>query len=417
MADAKVIPFDDDRDRSRAPGSPAGRGPGDASGASSGAGRSQGPRTGGQAGPGEEPGPGGVRGARRGGTGRRSRLTAVSGRRADPAEDAGEPSGQHRPDAAAAGAGPEGSAAGGSATRRGAAGPAAAEEPAGLLERVLGTEWEARAAEGLAFLRRRLTGEYEVDDFGFDEELTDQVLMTLLRPVFEKYFRVEVRGVENIPADGAALVVANHSGTLPLDGLMLQVAVHDEHPADRHLRLLGADLVFVLPLVNELARKAGHTLACAEDAQTLLERGEVVGVMPEGFKGLGKPFADRYKLQRFGRGGFVSTALRAGAPIVPCSIVGAEEIYPMVGNSRTLARLFGFPYFPLTPTFPWLGPLGAVPLPTKWTIQFGEPLPTDGYPPEAAEDPMLMFNLTDQVRETIQHTLYKLLVRRRSVFF
>lgn len=287
----------------------------------------------------------------------------------------------------------------------------------GMFQRLLGTDWEERAARGLAFLRRRVTGEYEVDDFGYDEELTDQVLMSLLRPVYEKYFRVEVRGVENIPADGAALVVANHSGTLPLDGLMLQVAVHDHHPADRRLRLLGADLVFMLPVVNELARKAGHTLACAEDARTLLERGEVVGVMPEGFKGLGKPFADRYKLQRFGRGGFVSTALRAGAPIVPCAIVGAEEIYPMLGNSRTLARLCNFPYFPLTPTFPWLGPLGAVPLPTKWTIQFGEPVATDGYAPEAAEDPMLMFNLTDQVRETIQHSLYELLVRRRSVFF
>ncbi len=277
--------------------------------------------------------------------------------------------------------------------------------------------WERRAARGLAFLRRRLTGEYEVDEFGYDAELTDQVLMSLLRPVFEKYFRVEVRGVENIPADGGALVVANHSGTLPLDGLMLQVAVHDHHPAGRALRLLAADLVFLLPVVNQLARKAGHTLACSQDAEQLLGRGEVVGVMPEGFKGVGKPFAERYKLQRFGRGGFVSTALRAGAPIVPCSIVGAEEIYPMIGNSRTAARLFGFPYFPLTPTFPWLGPLGTVPLPTKWTIQFGEPIPTDGYAPEAADDPMLMFNLTDQVRETIQHTLYELLVSRRSVFF
>src|SRR3712207_3154374 len=109
--------------------------------------------------------------------------------------------------------------------------------------------------------------------------------------------------------------------------------------------------------------------------------------------------------------------LRTGKPIIPCAIVGAEEIYPMIGNARTLARLLGLPYFPVTPTFPWLGPLGAVPLPTKWTIQFGEPIPTDGYPPEAAEDPMLMFNLTDQVREQIQHTLYKLLVQRRSVFF
>ncbi|WP_108932949.1 lysophospholipid acyltransferase family protein [Streptomyces ardesiacus] len=276
---------------------------------------------------------------------------------------------------------------------------------------------ERRVAAGLSFLRRRLTGDYEVDDFGYDAELTDQVLMSLLRPVYEKYFRVEVKGVENIPAEGGALIVANHSGTLPLDGLMMQVAVHDHHPADRHLRLLAADLVFVLPVVNELARKLGHTLACAEDAERLLAQGELVGVMPEGFKGIGKPFGERYKLQRFGRGGFVSTALRQRAPIVPCSIVGAEEIYPMIGNSKTLARLLGFPYFPLTPTFPWLGPLGAVPLPTKWTIQFGEPIPTDGYAPEAAEDPVLMFNLTDQVREQIQHTLYKLLVQRRSVFF
>ncbi|MFC7310737.1 lysophospholipid acyltransferase family protein [Streptomyces monticola] len=280
-----------------------------------------------------------------------------------------------------------------------------------------GGGWERRIAGGLAFLRRRLTGDYEVDEFGYDQELTEQVLMSMVRPVYEKYFRVEVKGIENIPTDGGALIVANHSGTLPLDGVMLQVAVHDNHPAQRHLRLLAADLVFMLPVVNELARKAGHTLACAEDAQRLLEGGELVGVMPEGFKGIGKPFSERYKLQRFGRGGFVSTALRAGTPIVPCSIVGAEEIYPMIGNAKTLARVLGFPYFPVTPTFPWLGPLGMVPLPTKWTIQFGEPIPTDGYPPEAAEDPMLMFNLTDQVREQIQHTLYKLLVQRRSVFF
>ncbi|MEV4503358.1 lysophospholipid acyltransferase family protein [Streptomyces klenkii] len=277
--------------------------------------------------------------------------------------------------------------------------------------------WDRKLAHGLSFLRRRITGEYEVDEFGYDEELTDQVLMSALRPFYEKYFRVEVKGIENIPDKGAALVVANHSGTLPVDGLMLQVAVHDHHPADRHIRMLAADLVFMLPGVNEVSRKLGHTLACAEDAQQLLERGEVVGVMPEGFKGIGKPFSERYKLQRFGRGGFVSTALRAGAPIVPCSIVGAEEIFPMLGNSRTMARLLGIPYFPLTPSWPWLGPLGLVPLPTKWTIQFGEPIPTDGYPAEAADDPMLMFNLTDQVRETIQHTLYKLLVQRRSVFF
>lgn len=287
----------------------------------------------------------------------------------------------------------------------------------GVADKLLGGPWERKVASGLAFLRRRVTGEYEVDEFGYDEELTEQVLMPLFRPVFEKYFRVEVRGVENIPAEGGALVVCNHSGTLPWDGVMAQIAVRDHHPAGRHLRLLAADLVFALPGFNEVARKGGHTLACTEDAQLLLERGEVVGVMPEGFKGLGKPFSERYKLQRFGRGGFVATALKTRKPIVPCSIVGAEEIYPMLGNSRTLARVLGIPYFPLTPTFPWLGPLGTIPLPTKWTIQFGTPIPTDTYPLESAEDPMLVFNLTDQVRETIQHTLYELLVQRRSVFF
>ncbi|MFE0413252.1 lysophospholipid acyltransferase family protein [Streptomyces tendae] len=364
MADAKVIPFDDDRSRgsrgagSRRRGSAAESAPGGE-------------------GPGGEVQPLPVRGA------------AAQ----DPAPAPDESPGD-RP--TAVGGGEDGGGADGGGADGG-------------LER--------RVAAGLSFLRRRLTGDYEVDDFGYDAELTDQVLMSLLRPVYEKYFRVEVKGVENIPAQGGALIVANHSGTLPLDGLMMQVAVHDHHPADRHLRLLAADLVFVLPVVNELARKLGHTLACAEDAERLLAQGELVGVMPEGFKGIGKPFGERYKLQRFGRGGFVSTALRRGVPIVPCSIVGAEEIYPMIGNSKTLARLLGFPYFPLTPTFPWLGPLGAVPLPTKWTIQFGEPIPTDGYAPEAADDPVLMFNLTDQVREQIQHTLYKLLVQRRSVFF
>jgi 1-acyl-sn-glycerol-3-phosphate acyltransferase len=282
---------------------------------------------------------------------------------------------------------------------------------------LLGTGWEERAAAGLGFLRRRITGDYEVDEFGFDRELTEEVFLSLLRPLADKYFRIEVRGIEHVPAEGGALIVANHSGVIPLDALMTQVAIHDHHPGHRHLRMLAADLVFVLPGVNEVARKAGHTLACNEDAQALLDRGELVGVWPEGFKGIGKPFADRYKLQRFGRGGFVSSALRAQVPIVPCSIVGAEETYPMIGNAKTLARLLGLPYVPVTPTFPWLGPLGAIPLPTKWTIQFGEPIRTDRYPREAADDPMLVFNLADEVRETIQHTLYKLLVDRRSLFF
>jgi 1-acyl-sn-glycerol-3-phosphate acyltransferase len=275
---------------------------------------------------------------------------------------------------------------------------------------------EERLAAALAFVRRRLTGDITVDEFGFDAELTDKLLATL-RPLYERYFRVEARGVANVPSDSAALVVANHSGTIPVDSLMTQFALLDEHPAHRHLRMLGADLVFRVPVLGSLARRTGTTLACAEDAQNLLSRGELVGVWPEGFKGIGKPFTERYQLQRFGRGGFVSAALRTQVPIVPCSIVGAEEIYPMLGNLKTVARLLGLPYFPVTPTFPWLGPLGAIPLPSKWIIEFGTPIETGGFDPDAADDPAIVFNLTDQVRETIQQTLQRLRAERQSAFF
>ena len=264
------------------------------------------------------------------------------------------------------------------------------------------------------FVRRRMTGDYEVDDFGFDPHFTENVVLPVLRPLFDKWFRVEVRGVENIPAEGSALVVANHAGTLPVDALMTSVAVHDH--ADRHLRMLAADLAFGMPVVGTVTRKAGHTLACHPDAERLLRQDQVVAVFPEGYKGLGKPFKERYKLQRFGRGGFVSAALRTQAPIVPCSIVGSEEIYPNIADLTSLARLLGLPYFPITPLFPALGPLGIVPLPSKWYIEFGTPIVTDVYDDAAAEDPMVLFEVTDHVRETIQQTLYKLLTRRRNVF-
>jgi 1-acyl-sn-glycerol-3-phosphate acyltransferase len=276
--------------------------------------------------------------------------------------------------------------------------------------------WERAAAGALAFLRRRVTGDYEVDDFGFDRDLTEHVLAPPFRPIYANWFRVETLGLGNVPDSGGALIVANHSGTIAIDALMTQLALLDHHPSHRHLRILGADLVFRLPLIGELARKSGHTLACNPDAERLLSSGELVGVWPEGFKGIGKPFTERYKLQRFGRGGFVGAALRTGMPIIPCSIVGAEEIYPLIGNASMLARLLGLPYFPITPTFPWLGPLGLVPLPSKWIIEFDEPIDTASIGPAAADDPMLVFNLTDQVRETIQQTLYRLLLQRRSVF-
>ena len=272
-------------------------------------------------------------------------------------------------------------------------------------------------ASALGFLRRRLAGDYDVDDFGFDPELTDHVLLAPLRPLYRRWFRVETLGLENVPATGGALVVANHSGTLAFDAMMTQLALADEHPAHRHLRMLGADLVFRLPFVGEVARKGGHTLACMPDAERLLGQGELVGVWPEGYKGIGKPFSERYKLQRFGRGGFVAAALRTRTPIIPTAIVGAEEIYPMLGNVPLLARLLGLPYFPLTPTFPWLGPLGMVPLPSRWLIAFGEPIPTEDMPEGAADDPMVVLELTDRVRENIQQSIYRLLVQRESVFF
>jgi 1-acyl-sn-glycerol-3-phosphate acyltransferase len=273
-----------------------------------------------------------------------------------------------------------------------------------------------RLADLVAFARRRLTGDYEVDEFGFDAELADNVLLPPLRQLYQNWFRVEVLGTHNLPDETGALLVANHSGTFPIDAMMTAVAVRDNHPRGRFLRMLGADLIFKTPVLGSFARKSGQTLACNADAERLLSEGHLVGVWPEGFKGIGKPFRDRYKLQRFGRGGFVSAALRTGTPIIPVSIVGAEEIYPKLADLKPLARLFGFPYFPVTPLFPHFGLLGLVPLPSKWFIEFGEPIRTDEFEAGAEEDPMLVFNITDQVRESIQQTLYRLLSQRNNVF-
>ncbi len=272
------------------------------------------------------------------------------------------------------------------------------------------------AEEALEFLRRRLTGDYQVDEFGYDPDLVRHVLAPLLRPLYRYWWRVEVRGLEHVPDAGAALVVGNHAGTLPFDALMVALALLDEHPAHRTLRMLAADLAFTMPVVAPLARKSGNTLACSEDARRLLEAGELVGVWPEGYKGLGKRFRERYRLRRFGRGGFVEVALAAGAPIVPVAVVGSEEIYPMLANLRRVARLLGVPYVPVTPTFPLLGPLGLVPFPSRWVIEFCPPVETAGLGPDAVLDPMVVFDLTDQVRDTVQQTVYRNLATRGGVF-
>jgi 1-acyl-sn-glycerol-3-phosphate acyltransferase len=283
------------------------------------------------------------------------------------------------------------------------------------LAQTLGVDWEDSLDETISFIRKRLRGDYAVDEFGFDPEFTTKIFFPVMRRLADSWFRVEVRGAENLPADGSALLVSNHAGTLPVDGMILHTVVYDE--IGRHVRMLGADLLFKTPYSHDLARKTGSTLACQEDAERLLASSQLVAVFPEGFKGLGKPYADRYKLQRFGRGGFVAAALRAQVPIIPIAIVGSEEIFPLIARAPGLARVLGLPYFPITPLFPWLGPLGLIPLPSKWIIQFGEAITTDELGPGAADDPMIVFNITDQVRETIQQALYGLLMQRRSAFF
>ena len=276
--------------------------------------------------------------------------------------------------------------------------------------------WRHRLADAAEFIRRRAAGEYEVDESGFDPDFTSSVVMPAALALYRQWFRVRMQGLQNVPGSGAALIVANHSGVLPIDAVMLQAGIFDEHPGHRHLRLLGADLVYALPALSVLARKSGHVPAAPAEAEHLLRSGELVGVFPEGFKGIGKPFSERYRLQRFGRGGFAATAMKAGVPIIPCAIVGAEEIYPMIGNSEPIARLLGLPYFPVTPLFPWLGPVGAVPLPSNWIIEFCDPVPTDGFTADQQDDPGAVSELADKVKDTIQRKLDELLAERGPAF-
>jgi 1-acyl-sn-glycerol-3-phosphate acyltransferase len=276
--------------------------------------------------------------------------------------------------------------------------------------------WRRRVLGTLEFACRQLAGGAETDQFGFDPEFNARLLLPVARAIYRHWFRVRMRGLGHVPPAGPALVVANHSGTLPLDAIMLQAGLHDEHPAGRNLRLLGADLVYEIPLLSALARKGGHTRACPADAHILLRSGELVGVFPEGFKGIGKPFTDRYQLRRFGRGGFAVTAIRARVPIVPCAIVGAEEIYPLIGNAKPVAQLLKLPYFPITPLFPWLGPIGAVPLPSRWIIEFCQPVSTDCYDPGSEQDPSVIADLSGRVRGTIQRKLDDLLAERGPAF-
>jgi 1-acyl-sn-glycerol-3-phosphate acyltransferase len=256
---------------------------------------------------------------------------------------------------------------------------------------------------------------YAVDDFGFDPQWTESFL-DVFKVLYRDYWRVETTGIENVPANGRALLVSNHAGVLPWDGTMIKTAVFAEHPHPRHVRALVAGMFLGMPVMSWFLRRTGQTVGHPDDTRRLLERDELVLVFPEGVRGTGKNFKDRYRLRRFGRGGFVSTAIRSRAPIIPVSVVGSEEIYPMVADLAPLARFLGLPYFPVTPFWPWLGPLGMIPLPSKWRIQFHEAIHVEDNPPEAAEDQNLVLALADEVRDTIQQGIYDNLKRRRGVF-
>jgi 1-acyl-sn-glycerol-3-phosphate acyltransferase len=264
-------------------------------------------------------------------------------------------------------------------------------------------------------VKRRVRGEYETDDWGLDQEVVN-ALQPFLSFLYRVYWRVQTTGMENVPAEGAALLTSNHSGQLPWDGAMIGTSIYLDHPAQRIVRSLYATWFPTLPFFSSTLTKMGQTLATVDNGTRLLQEGNLVAVFPEGYKGVGKLFRDRYRLARFGRGGFVKMALRTGAPIIPVSVVGAEETYISLYKSQTMARLIGFPYFPISLTFPWLGLFGFVPLPTKWYIDFGAPIPTAEYGPEAANNLVLVSQLTDQVRNVVQDMIHQRLAQRRSVF-
>jgi 1-acyl-sn-glycerol-3-phosphate acyltransferase len=256
---------------------------------------------------------------------------------------------------------------------------------------------------------------YIVDDFGFDPKWTESLLIAF-KALYRDYWRVDTTGVEHVPAVGRALLVANHAGVLPWDGTMIKTAVFTEHSNPRHVRALVASQFMGMPALSWFLRRTGQAVGHPDDTRRLLDRDELVLVFPEGTRGTGKSFRDRYRLRRFGRGGFVATAIRARAPIVPISVVGSEEIYPMLADLGPVARFLGLPYFPVTPFWPWLGPLGMIPLPSKWRIQFHSPIDVSHLEPKDADDQHLVMALADDVRDVIQRGLYDNLKLRRGVF-
>jgi 1-acyl-sn-glycerol-3-phosphate acyltransferase len=261
--------------------------------------------------------------------------------------------------------------------------------------------------------------EREVTDWGRSERVEALVDRTLYDFAYHYWFRCEVEGVENVPAAGGALLVSNHSGALPPDATMIVKAIREEHSRPRRVHLTVEHFFKGYPFFSMLVAKIGGVPAHPANVHRLLyDEEELVLVFPEGRKGTEKLYKDRYRLRRFGRGGFVEAAMRARAPIVPIAVVGAEEAAPIFAQLTVLQRLTGLLYFPITPTFPLLGLPGMLGyLPAKFHIRFLEPIPTDQWGDAPWEDRGLVQTVAEEVRVRIQEELYDMLAHRRSVWF
>ncbi len=280
-----------------------------------------------------------------------------------------------------------------------------------------GIDWEGIYTE----IRRRVSTfgmserSGEVDEFGMDEVVLDRA-RPLLELLYERYWRIDLEGLEQLPEQGPCLLVANRSGLLPYDGLMLSHGIERAHPKASRPRFLVADWLITLPFVQPYLARLGGVRACRENAERLLASGRLVVAFPEGAKGAAKAFRDRYRLKRFGRGGVVRVALENRVPLVPVGIVGAEEAHPVLFKWTTPARSLGLPFLPVTPTFPLLGPMGLLPLPTKWVIRIGAPVAIDHLEPDAVEDELLISRMTEELRARVQTLVDVALSERESVW-
>ncbi len=254
----------------------------------------------------------------------------------------------------------------------------------------------------------------KTDEYGFDLNVW-ALSEPFFRFCFEDYFKVVFHGIENIPDKGSALIVGNHSGLLPIDGAMMAMALCNYHPYPRRIRYLITDWFFGLPIVGPWMKQSGQVRGSIENAEKLIKAGELIGIYPEGIRGVGKPLRDRYRVIDF-HPGFVKLAISAQIPIIPVATVGGDEIFPNFMNLPRLGPIANLPFFPITPAFPWLPfPLWLTPLPVRWFMNVHKPIHLD-YPPEKAHDRKLVREIAKDIQYQIQRDLNELVEKRKTLF-